>query len=268
MSKQVRKYVQCPECQKEMRSDKLKTHINSKHVKKTHKCSQCDDDHDFKTSSNLNRHINSAHQTKQSKVYQCGLCITKVKCLICQEVILESEIRKHETTSLNTTVNIPLYFKKKNIAYNKHNNLMYKMQTRKTENRRLKHDLNDLNNVYEPYVTKYQRNYGKTTIDDQTDDETDEEPIAKKDEYYECMTQEFYDKLTGAYKYDKDVDFPIHQDQLSDIHLSPDGFEMKCDWMSEYEENIVRLKYNSDNQCVELFDNDDFVYDRFFYEYL
>lgn len=264
--------VKCEHCNKEVRKDYLPTHIKNKHMKekKVYTCDICNNLNDYKTASNLARHKNTHDKTLKIKCEHCNYSTSdktnlekhklahqkRIKCLICHEIILECDKEKHETTPLKTNINIPSYFKKENVIYNKHNNLLWKMKTRKEEGRVMSGDLKDLDNVYVEYKKEIKRNYESES---EEDEEEEEEKIKIfKDETK--ISDDIYYSLNDAYQYAKEIDFPIPQSDLFNFQKTNKGrIIIQCKY-----NDIVLLKQNDD--VIEMLDENNNVIDDFFYD--
>jgi phage FluMu protein Com len=117
----ARKFVNCETCGKNMRSDKLESHIFAKHTNVHEEIEYLCTEKGCKAVSfvskySLDRHINAIHTKKE--IYICSLCdeqfydisnlakhkeihLERVKCRLCNKTLLKSEIASHDKTKIH-----------------------------------------------------------------------------------------------------------------------------------------------------------------------
>ena len=73
MSKNAKKLVQCPQCEKSFTVKNIGAHVTAVHLKiRHHHCSDCD--YQCSTSNALKAHYNSIHKEGQQRPHECDAC--------------------------------------------------------------------------------------------------------------------------------------------------------------------------------------------------
>ena len=78
MSKNAKKLVQCPQCEKSFTVQNIGPHVTAVHLKiRHHHCSDCD--YQCSTSNALKAHFNSIHKEGSQRLHACDACEKQFK---------------------------------------------------------------------------------------------------------------------------------------------------------------------------------------------